>query len=66
VLLSLFLWKGSSGLQECVGATSEQALENQAIRTEIASHPDIVKLFHTYKLEDGSTVELERTWLGTT
>ena len=44
----------------CVGTTSEQALENQAIRTEIASHPDIVKLFHTYKREDGSTVELEK------
>ena len=53
-------WKGSCGLQECIGTSSQQALENQAIRTEIANHPDVVKLFHTYKLENSSTVELER------
>ncbi len=37
-----------------------QVVSCNILREKIASHPDVVALFYTYKLEDGSGVKLDR------
>ena len=41
---------------ESHGTSKDQALLNQSQREEIASHPDVKALFHTYETEKGHVI----------
>ena len=47
-------------MQKCEGTSAEQALKNQAIRDRLTNHSDVVGLFTTYTLEDGSIVKINK------
>ena len=51
-------WTG--GIQKCIGTTADQAHDNLVLREKVATHPDVVSLFNTYRLEDGAVVKLDR------
>ena len=47
-------------MQKCEGTSTEQALSNQAIRDRLTNHSDVVALYTTCTLEDGSIVRIDK------
>lgn len=53
-------WEGDGSLQKSKETTEEQAYTNQSIRERISACEEVEKYFHSFKMEDGSVVRLDK------